>query len=132
MVTRGWADPKLRLLSSLPLFDGLGRTQLRQLTPHLDEVELAPGDVLVERGTFQRALYLLVEGTVDVHREHEPAGTLGAGSWLGERGMLHRCPATESAVARTRGRALVVSRAQFRALKSHPLVVGKLTGAGGR
>jgi CRP-like cAMP-binding protein len=120
MVTRS-GDAKLRLVSSLPLFDGVGSSHLRQLTSQLDEVEFAPAQVLMRQGSYDNALYLLVEGEVDVDDE-----SLGAGRWFGESSMLSSGPAAVTAVARTAGRALVMSRSQFRALKSCPALVRRL------
>jgi CRP-like cAMP-binding protein len=127
MVTRS-GDAKLRLVSSLPLFDGVGSSHLRQLTRQLDEVEFAPAQVLMRRGSYDHALYLLVEGEVDVDDESRQRHTLGAGRWFGECSMVSSSPAAATAVARTAGRALVMSRSQFRALKSCPALVRRLIG----
>jgi CRP-like cAMP-binding protein len=127
-------DAKLRLLSSLPLFEGVGSSHLRQLSSQLDEVEFARDQVLMRQGSYDRALYLLIEGEVDVDDESRQSQTLGAGRWFGERSMVSSGPAAVTAVAKTAGRALVMSRSQFRALKSCPALMRRLVGgaAGGR
>ena len=124
-------DPKLRTVSALPLFEGLGSTHLRYLTRQLDEVAFAPGDVLMRQGSYDNALYLVVGGEVEVTGDSRHRRTVGAGEWFGECSMLRRGPAAATAVAKTAGRAMVMSRAQFRALKSCPSLLRRLRGGAG-
>lgn len=126
----GRGDPKLLLVSSLPLFDGLRLSRLRELTCHLDEVGFTAGEVLMRSGAYQHTFYILIEGEVHVHDDRRGRYTLGRGQWFGEWSMLSRCPAAATAVAWTSGRALVMGHAQFRALKSHQRLLRRLTDQG--
>jgi CRP-like cAMP-binding protein len=126
MVTSTAPDAKQRLLSSQPLFEGLPRSVVSRLAPHLDQVEFREGEVLMRRGRYQHSLLIVVEGAVDVECATGLTDTFGPGRWFGGRAMLTRCPATATAVARTGGQALVMSHAQFRALKSSAELVGRL------
>jgi CRP-like cAMP-binding protein len=103
-------------MASHPLFAELPRAELRRLACHVDEADLAPGDVLMREGRYQRGLYLLLEGAVELHAGGRTVRTLGPGQWVGERSIRERKPARASAVVRHVGRALVMSRDQVRAL----------------
>jgi CRP/FNR family transcriptional regulator, cyclic AMP receptor protein len=119
-------DPKLRLVSSLPLFAGVRPSRLRRLARGLDEAGFAAGDVLMRQGSYHHSLYILLDGEVEVGDERPCSRTLGPGLWFGEGAMLDRSPATATAVARTSGRALVMGHDQFRSLKAHPDLVRRL------
>jgi CRP/FNR family cyclic AMP-dependent transcriptional regulator len=123
-------DPKVRLLSSVPLFAGVRPSRLRQLARCLDEAAFAAGEVLMRQGRRHHSLYILLDGEVEVSDERRCSRTLGPGRWFGERAMLDRGPAAATAVARTPGRALVMGHDQFRSLKAHPELVRRLTSPG--
>lgn len=120
---------RLHLLASLPLFRGLGRTQLRELTRHFDQVALGPGEVLSTPGRHQAAFYVLLDGEVAISDDSGRTSRLVGGSWVGGARMLDGQASTTAAVVAVEGRALVMSRAQFRALKSHPALVQRVAGA---
>ena len=120
-------DPKLSLVGSLPLFHRVGRSRLRRLAGSLDEVCFSAGDALMRRGAPQHCFYVVVDGIVGI-REAERSWTVGSGHWFGHEAMLWRGPAACTAVAQTDGRALVMSHAQFRALKSKPDLLSRPTG----
>lgn len=124
----GRGDPKLLLVSSLPLFAGLRLSRLKELMCHLDEVGFTAGQVLMRSGACQHSLYVLIEGEVHLHDGRGTRHTLGRGRWFGEWSMLSRCPAAATAVAWTSGRALVMGHAQFRALKANQQLLRRLAG----
>jgi hypothetical protein len=62
---------------------------------------LGEGDVLAEQGAPGDALYLVLDGVLDVLRDGASLGTLGPGAIVGERAILEQSPRTATLVART-------------------------------
>jgi CRP-like cAMP-binding protein len=83
---------------------------LDDLRAHLRAIRLAPGETLFRQGDRDAALYLLVEGTVDIVQtpsaedrpeDHEPVATRRARTVVGELGLLLNVPRTATVVAST-------------------------------
>ncbi|MBL9023644.1 MAG: cytochrome P450 [Myxococcales bacterium] len=95
------------------LFEVVDRAELRRLRP---------GEVLFRQGDPSDLLYLVQEGTVRVERrddddrEARPLASLGAGSVVGEIGILHGVPRTATVIAETAVTVLAVTRERFQTL----------------
>src|SRR5438876_4206223 len=93
---------------SVPLFEGLSKVDVARLVPELEEVVLAPGDVLVRQGDPADALFIVASGQVRAELQG-PDGTtaletIGAGKLIGEVALLggDRRTATVRATSPTR------------------------------
>lgn len=53
-------------LRGIALFDGLGAEELQSLLASFDELSLMPGQTLFQPGDIQPALYVLLEGAVEI------------------------------------------------------------------
>lgn len=93
-------------LAAVEMFAGLTPEELRVLAEHLVYAPFVRGDTITRQGAVAHWLYLLIAGEVDVWVE-APGGerahlnTLGAGSVLGERGMMTGEPRAATVTART-------------------------------
>ena len=106
----GWAaDPeqmrRAPFLAGSPLFTGLPRRLLARLATRFFEKMYRPGEVVFEEGDPGRALFVVVEGAVEITRA-TPQGpyilnTLGPGDAFGELALIDDFPrsATARAVA---------------------------------
>jgi CRP-like cAMP-binding protein len=92
-------------LRALPLFGELDHHDLSVLASWVRELELAPGDTLVEQGGLPRELVVIERGTVEVVRDDEILATLGPGDVVGEMGLLGQ----QRAVATVRAREPVAA-----------------------
>lgn len=73
---------------------------LLPLTGHLPEVDLAPGEILIEEDTRTGSIWVLVSGTVEIRKHGAVISTLaGPGTCFGEIALLLDSDHTASVVA---------------------------------
>lgn len=91
--------PKIALLEVLDLFADATRSSLEQLAKACEEMSLPAGQVVVAEGDQADALYVLVDGQVEVSARGEGSRrrhlrTMGPRSYFGEIGILRGVPRT--------------------------------------
>jgi CRP-like cAMP-binding protein len=113
---------QLAELPSMPLFAEVPRPILIRMVKESRLVDLEPGQHLIERGTTADALFVLIEGSVEVARHpSQDRVVLSEGDVLGISSLLDRVNYQGDAVARTRSRALRISRLLLdRLVAEHP------------
>lgn len=109
-------NAKIDLLSSVPLFAGCSKAELRELSATADEVDLREGHILVREGRPGREFFVLVNGTVQVTAKGRKLAELEGGDWFGEIALLTKVPRTATVTATSAVRALVVTDRAFRRL----------------
>lgn len=101
----------LAQLPSMPLFAEVPRPVLTRLVRESRLLDLEPGEILIERGTAASALYVLVEGSVQLIREQdEHAMVLSEGDVVGVSCLLDRVSYEGDVTASTSVRALQISK----------------------
>jgi CRP-like cAMP-binding protein len=75
-------------LRRLPLFGELDHHDLSTIAHHVEEIEVAEGEVLFEQGSIPYEMFVIEEGTADVTRDGEPVGQIGPGDVVGEIALL--------------------------------------------
>jgi tetratricopeptide (TPR) repeat protein len=102
-------------LHRLPLFAELSLPELKGLYHLCDVVPFSFGDKLVDAKGPAPALFILLEGVVDVRGGKHGAAIarLGAGSHVGEMSLFDDAPAGVDVVAAAPGRALRLNRQGF-------------------
>ena len=99
--------PKVAVLEQLGIFATASRSILERLASAEEEVSFAPAASIVREGDPADALYVLVEGEVEVTARGESGGpdhlirTMTAPSYFGEIGVLERIPRTATVTALT-------------------------------
>lgn len=121
-VTNSWA---FRRLQGTWLFHDLPEAALTQLASGAREVTLASGDVLLREGDAATALYVVVDGVLDITQQTPRGeallGELRRGEHLGELALLENTTRAATATASCTTRVLEVSRASFEAcIHAHP------------
>ena len=106
------------VLQRIELFDNLTNEDMRQLLPACDELTVCAGQTILEAGTAERALYVVLEGTAEVDleppRAHERiVAELTPGSVFGESSFFHASPHSATVKARTDTRLLRLNRQPF-------------------
>jgi CPA1 family monovalent cation:H+ antiporter len=80
------------LIERVPLFAGLSQTVIDQLSRHAQQVAFLHGDVVIGQHDKGNALYILMQGSVDVFRDdgagESRVAVLGMGDFFGERALL--------------------------------------------
>lgn len=128
------SDAKLDLISSVPLFAGCSKRELRQIARLADEVDVPTGRVLIrEDERVGREFFVIVEGSARVTRKGRRISKLGPGDWAGEIALIADVPRTATVTARSPMRLLVVTARDFRSLlDASPSIAAKLLGVLGK
>ena len=96
-------DPQLDVLRGLSLFHDASRRTLYEVADRAVEIDVAAGVAVVTEGEPSDALYVLVEGRVEVTADGRsgpvPLRTLVAPAYFGEIGLIHSVPRTASVTA---------------------------------
>lgn len=108
----------LEELRGVTLFDGLSQSDLQILLEHFEELTLVAGQTLFRSGDLQPALYVLLDGAVEIVLD-VPGGqealvaTLESKSVFGESSFFHPSPHNATARCRVASRLIRLSRASF-------------------
>ena len=78
------------VLKAVPLFSGLSAQQLVPVADILTEVTYEEDDIVFQQGTEGLALYVVVDGEVEVVSDGEVLATLGRNECFGEMAVLDR------------------------------------------
>ena len=109
-------DPKVRLLSGVPLFSPCAKHELRRIAALVDEVEAPKGKTLVREGDQGAEFFVVVEGSATVTRRGRKVATVGPGSFFGELALLDQGPRAATVTADTDMQLLVLSSRAFSAI----------------
>lgn len=111
-------------LQEFALFAGLPPELLDRLRTAFSPVTLATGDVLVRQGEPGDALYLLLDGTMDVHVLTEAGSSLKVdslrpGASVGEMALVAGQERTATVIASSPARLVRLASEDFRQLATH-------------
>ena len=102
-------------LARVPVFAGLSRRSLERIARVAKDVELRPGQVLIEPRAKGSGMFVLLEGAVTVGTRGKRSRELGPGDIVGELALLTTdAQRTARVRATTRVRCLAISRGDFR------------------
>jgi len=108
---------RARLLANVmrtsELFSRLSEDERRQLLPRFALKLVSAGETLIEQGTDNDNLYVVVSGACEVREGGVVMATLGVGDGVGEISLLARKPAVASVVATEETALLSLSRGAF-------------------
>jgi CRP/FNR family transcriptional regulator, cyclic AMP receptor protein len=123
-------NAKVDLLRDVPLFSGCSVKELGQIAMLADELFQPQGTTLISEGSKGREFFVLVDGTVDVHRSGRKLNSLGAGSFFGEIALVAETPRTATVTATSPVRLLVITGQAFqRLLGETPAIQAKVMAA---
>ncbi len=103
-------------LRALPLFGELDHHDLSRLAAIAQEVTVAAGEVVVAQGELPYEVLVIEEGEVEVTRNGEVLGTLGAGQLVGEIALVEQQRRMATVTAKTDLRAVVISAVDLNVL----------------
>ena len=103
-------DMQLDVLENSPLFLGMSNYQIRKAILISELQHFAPGELLLEQGTYGRSMYLVLDGEVEVLRhdggDSRQLALRGAGSVFGEVGYVREIQRTAEVKALSKVQAL--------------------------
>jgi CRP/FNR family cyclic AMP-dependent transcriptional regulator len=118
----GWAldtakESRLRVLSEVPLFKGMGKKLLRKLLIDLIEKKYSAGEVIFQEGDSGKAVYVVLEGSVKIVKksnlENRILAVLGPGSHFGELSLIDQCTRFATAVTEKDSLLLIMYKSYF-------------------
>jgi CRP-like cAMP-binding protein len=118
---RAWFVPngtRLEALRATRELAAFPDQQLQRLLPYFDEVFLPAGSVVARESDQCSEFVVVVRGRLTASAQHEQPRTLAAGDTLGWQAMWEREPNAATVVVDADARLLVMSHAQFRAVKA--------------
>jgi len=122
-------DAVVTTLRTVPLFADLPREVLARLVSEFEELDFAPGQTVFSQGDPGDALYVVVDGAVEIRGGNagERVAVLGPGDCLGEMALVTGDPRSATAVALSPIRLLRLDKERFRVLSErHPVFLREL------
>ena len=117
-------------LRTVPLFAGLSRKELTELSTVTDQVALPAGTRLIDEGAFSYEFLLLTSGSAEVRRGGDLVATLGSGDFVGEVGVMQDARRNASVVAISDVTAIVMTARDLRRIAElMPSVAGHIDAA---
>ena len=103
-------------LATVPLFNGLSKKQLREVSSLATRLDEPAGTHLTSEGRVGNEFIIVLEGEIEIRRGDDVVATRGAGSYVGEIALLDNRPRTATVVAKTPVVIEVIGRREFRTL----------------
>jgi CRP-like cAMP-binding protein len=103
-------------LRDVAFFEGFGPSELDRVAELAEEVEAAPGAMLIDQGRVGQECYVVLEGQANVLAGTEVIATVGPGAMVGEMALVEHRPRNASVVAETPMRLVVLDAGAFKTL----------------
>ena len=100
-------------LQRMFLFHGLSMSELEKIREISYILEVPPERVLIQEGSENNLLYIILEGEVSIYRNKKFVKALTKGNHFGEMALLNSMPRTASVVSTRPSRLVVIERERF-------------------
>ena len=107
---------KTIILKRVPIFEEIEPHELFHIAQIAEEQQLEEGQVIFNEDDSSDGLYIIVEGTVSVHKGGKQMTELGRNDSLGEMSLFDHLPRSASATTLTQTTLFKISIARFREL----------------
>jgi CRP-like cAMP-binding protein len=115
------------LLAKVPLFEGLSKKELGEVSNLSARMNLPAGRQLTRQGASGQEFIVVLEGSVDVLIDGAVVASPAAGQCYGEIALLEDRPRTATVVARTDVTVDIIGRREFEEmLERQPLIANRL------
>ena len=124
--------PRLQRLYGLSLFAGLTRGELRLIDGMLNQRDYLDGEVVFDEGEEGQALYIILEGAIEIRRQLAEEGVvlsvLKGGAFFGDMALLDAAPRSAQARAASSCSLAVFFREDFLGLMdTHARIASKIS-----
>jgi len=92
-------NDRITVLSAVSIFSETPRESLGLIAPLLEEISVAVGETVIERGEMGDAMYIIESGCMIVHDGERELNNLGPGDVFGEMAVLDPEPRSASVTA---------------------------------
>ncbi len=107
---------KLETLSNMVFFANLSLEELIRVVEITALLHCNTGDVLIQEGTYNKKLFVNLDGLLNLSRHGNSIGKLGPGEHVGEMAMLSSAPRSATVQASIPTRVLVIEPELFKDL----------------
>lgn len=104
------------VLKSVPLFQGLSRSELKDVAAQAREELYSPGQEIVTEGQSGGPFFCITEGRAEIFVGNKKVGDYGPGSSFGEMALLEGGKRSATIRAETHVKALAITSWNFLAL----------------
>jgi len=126
MDRHGWIDENI---ARVPLFAGLDKKHLRQISSLATQIDVNEGRVLTKEGEHGNEFIIIVDGEAEVRVGDTVVATRGPGDYFGEIALVANRPRTATVTAKTPMRLEVIGRREFQTmLHDNPTIATELLG----
>ena len=116
-------DPKVDLIASVSLFEGLGRRELGEIAKLLDEVAVPAGKVLMRQGEPGSEMFIIAAGRFRIERNGQVLRDVGPGTSIGDISLIAEGPRTATVTAIEPSTILLAGHREFHTLMDeHPTI----------
>ncbi|MGA1839445.1 MAG: ATP-binding protein [bacterium] len=90
---------KIQILKQIDLFDSFDEAVLRKLSENCQETFLKQDEILLEEGTIENVMFIILSGELIVYKGLKKIAVLGPGEYIGEMSLIESKPRSASAKA---------------------------------
>lgn len=105
-----------QVLKGVALFQGLSRSELREIADEAREELFSPNQDIVSEGQSGGPFFCITEGRADVVVDGKKVGELGPGDYFGEMSLLEGGSRSATVKASTHVKALAITSWNFLAI----------------
>ena len=96
--------PLTEMLATLPIFENLSRSQIKQVTRSLHERSYAKGETVFNESEPGAGLYIIDSGSIEITKQLEDSNPIVlaefvAGNFFGELALIDEIPRSATAIA---------------------------------
>jgi len=121
MDRHGWIDEQL---AKVPLFEGLSKKELREISSLATQLDEREGTVLTKQGALGNEFIIIIDGEAEVQIDGKAIKRLGPGDFSGEIARVTHRPRTATGVAKTPMKIEVIDRREFATMLADAPEVG--------
>ncbi|MGA1795213.1 MAG: ATP-binding protein [bacterium] len=104
---------KIRMLKKVGLFSFFEESTLRELCENCAERFLDPEEILIQEGSMDNAMYLILSGELLVYKGIRNIAVLGPGAFLGEMSLIESKPRSATIKALTQSLLMEIDECHF-------------------
>jgi CRP-like cAMP-binding protein len=126
MDRHGWIDEQL---VKVPLFAGLDKKHLKQISGLVTQIDVKEGKDLTREGEHGNEFVIILEGEAEVKVGGSVVAVRGPGDYFGEIALIANRPRTATVTAKTPMKLEVIGRREFQTmLHDNPSIATELLG----
>ena len=118
---------KVKIIDSIPLFRGTGKTCEIKISKALKEKNYNPGELIIKKGDIGHEMFIIDHGQVDQIIEGDIVQSMTDGEFFGELALLEKAPRISDIKAKTYCKIYCLESEDFLNLtKEYPILIKRI------